>query len=116
MDNRLFINKKIPGKFHHSSMSLGRPLLGAGSISVAEGQVSIVTAWSGHYRPSHEAFSYVINYLRARGVDMRQVKQYFSKLDAGLKKTKSARPLPSGETSPRSQWSKASSITGDWPA
>ena len=85
----MFINLKIPGKFHHSSMSGGRPLLGAGSISVVHGKISIVTAWSGHYRPSHTAFAYVIDYLRDRGVDMSCVCQYYSKSEAGLKRSKS---------------------------
>jgi hypothetical protein len=89
MDNRMFIHLKMPGKFHHSSLSCGRPLLGAGSISVVHGKISIVTAWSGHYRPSNTAFAYVIDYLSKRGVDMSKVCQYFSKSEAGLTRSRS---------------------------
>mmetsp|Transcript_11089 Transcript_11089/g.31384 ORF Transcript_11089/g.31384 Transcript_11089/m.31384 type:complete len:267 (+) Transcript_11089:777-1577(+) len=88
MYDRLYISKKVPGRYHHSSMSLGGAVRGAGSISVIDGRLCTVTAWSGHYRPSHNAFAYVIHYLSDRGVDMSTVKQYFSKSEAPGHKSK----------------------------
>jgi len=100
MQNRLYINQKLPGRFHHSSFVCGEPLRAAGSISVVSGRISIITAWSGHYRPSHEAFAYVIRYLHDRGVDMSQVRQYFSKSEIpGLKKaSRSTKSLSRGSS------------------
>lgn len=96
---RMYVNKKVPGAFHHSSFMGGEPVRAAGSISVSQGTVKVITAWSGHYRPTQDSFLYVIRYLRERGVDMHQVKQYYSKSEVpGMEHRKSAKQKPAARS------------------
>merc|ERR1712032_1176379 len=45
-DHRLFVHRKTPGKFHHSSFLSGRPALAAGCIVVRRGDLLIVNGSS----------------------------------------------------------------------
>lgn len=51
---QLFAAKKIRGKVHHSTLSSGQPVLSAGMMKVANGQISKVYGYSGHYKPLEE--------------------------------------------------------------
>eukprot|EP00191_Tetraselmis_sp_GSL018_P017652 CAMPEP_0177591630 /NCGR_PEP_ID=MMETSP0419_2-20121207/8105_1 /TAXON_ID=582737 /ORGANISM="Tetraselmis sp., Strain GSL018" /LENGTH=367 /DNA_ID=CAMNT_0019082395 /DNA_START=334 /DNA_END=1438 /DNA_ORIENTATION=- len=79
LQNRMFINRKQSGEFHHSSFTRGAPVRAAGSIVVDRGRILQITAWSGHYRPRREDFREVIHFLETAGVDMSQVEQLVSK-------------------------------------
>ena len=44
----------ILGKLHHSSFLGGRPVMAAGEVVADDGVIKVLTAKSGHYRPSPE--------------------------------------------------------------
>mmetsp|Transcript_39626 Transcript_39626/g.112375 ORF Transcript_39626/g.112375 Transcript_39626/m.112375 type:complete len:380 (-) Transcript_39626:375-1514(-) len=88
LDNRMYINKKQAGEFHHSSFTRGGPVRAAGSIIVHHGTVKQITAWSGHYRPTEEDFKEVIHFLESQGVDMSQAEKFLTKNKSGSKMRK----------------------------
>jgi hypothetical protein len=67
-------NKDARGTFAHSAYAAGKPILCAGEIAIADGQVVAVTNSSGHYRPTVEKLLHVVRCLRTLGVDLRKVK------------------------------------------
>jgi hypothetical protein len=42
------------GEFHHSSLGGGKPVAGAGEITVKNGVPTEISNGSGHYRPSQK--------------------------------------------------------------
>ncbi|HEX6682845.1 MAG TPA: hypothetical protein VF062_08620 [Candidatus Limnocylindrales bacterium] len=57
------------GVFHHSTLSGGRPVTGAGELEVVNGEVRTVTDHSGHYRPTRTNTQNVMDELGRQGVD-----------------------------------------------
>lgn len=51
------------GRFHHSSLSAGRPVAAAGELGVKDGVVHFVSNASGHYRPGKEATTAFMHHL-----------------------------------------------------
>jgi hypothetical protein len=72
-DQRLFVNKKVRGSFHHSSFLSGGTTIAAGAIQIVNGTIVQISPQSGHYRPSDEDFVRFKNILIARGVDLEKV-------------------------------------------
>jgi hypothetical protein len=64
----------------HSSMSLGRPVLGAGSLKIHNGKITYIDAESGHYQPTPIALLQAIELLEKQGAILKystiQVKYY----------------------------------------
>lgn len=58
----------ILGEFHHSSLSAGAPVAGAGEIQAADGQVLLVSDQSSHYRPTRRYTHQVVDSLRRQGI------------------------------------------------
>jgi hypothetical protein len=48
----MYAASHILGKFHHSSFFAGMPVVAAGEIVADQGEIKLITAKSGHYRPS----------------------------------------------------------------
>lgn len=73
MHSRLYINRKMPGRFHHSSFVAGGAVKAAGSIVVEDGVLRQITTWSGHYRPRLSDISAFLEWLKSKGVNMETV-------------------------------------------
>jgi hypothetical protein len=73
MHSRLYINRKVPGRFHHSSFVAGGAVKAAGSIVVEDGVLKQLTTWSGHYRPRSSDIALFLEWLEAKQVDMKGV-------------------------------------------
>jgi hypothetical protein len=77
MDNegKIFASKhQALGEFHHSSLVAGKPVSSAGEIAVKNGKITEITSSSGHYRPSEELNSQVIDELKRRSVKTDSIK------------------------------------------
>lgn len=73
MHSRLYINRKMPGRFHHSSFVAGGAVKAAGSIVVEDGVLKQLTTWSGHYRPRASDIALFLQWLESNHVDMTNV-------------------------------------------
>lgn len=56
-----FMNRKVKGRFHHSSFVAGAPVRAAGRIVVKDGIVVSIGPNSGHYRTTNEQLQRVID-------------------------------------------------------
>lgn len=63
----------ILGEFHHSSLSAGAPVAGAGEIQAAAGKVLLVSDQSSHYRPARKYTHQVMDSLQRQGIDIGDV-------------------------------------------
>ena len=63
-------NTQIIGQFHHSSFLAGGDVAGAGELKVVDGNLQLITDQSGHYLPTQAMTDQVVEYLRARGVQI----------------------------------------------
>lgn len=57
---QLYSHKHVEGTFHHSSFLGGSAVMAAGEILVVNGDVRIITAKSGHYKPTPENISNMV--------------------------------------------------------
>jgi len=62
------------GSFYHSCYLEGREVLCTGCITVVDGELRYINNWSGHYQPSQQQLSLAIQALRARGIDITNVR------------------------------------------
>ena len=69
-----YAGSHLVGQVQHSSFVGGRPVLSAGEIQVHNGQPLIISAKSGHYRPTLEQFLAGLNSLKRNGVNMEMLK------------------------------------------
>jgi hypothetical protein len=63
------------GKFHHSSFLSGKPVASAGELKAVNGVIEEISRKSGHYKPSVDINSQIMNELENRGVDITNIKQ-----------------------------------------
>jgi hypothetical protein len=56
------------GEFHHSTLSNGQPVAGAGELVATNGRVQYITARSGHYQPGMPEMQNVANELARNNV------------------------------------------------
>lgn len=79
LDKRLIVAK---GSEHirHSSLTLGKPVLGAGALKIHNGNLIYIDAESGHYQPTPKALHQVLEILKKQGAIINyqelQVKYY----------------------------------------
>lgn len=59
----MYINKKVKGRFHHSSFVSGAPVRCAGRIEVVDGQVVCIGPYSGHYRTTWEQLQRAVDHF-----------------------------------------------------
>lgn len=64
----LFASSSEIGKFHHSSILNGSPVLCAGMLEVADGKLTYINDQSGHYSPRIYQFFQVLKILKARNI------------------------------------------------
>jgi hypothetical protein len=76
------------GQLQHSSFVGGRPVMAAGEIQVHDGQPLIISAKSGHYKPSMDQFLAGLNSLKRNGVNMEALKVAVFEQGAGGQKQK----------------------------
>lgn len=67
-------NFQSVGKFHHSSFLGGKPVSAAGEITVKNGRIVEISNRSGHYQPTQQMNSQVINELKSKGLDISNIK------------------------------------------
>ena len=68
-----YAGSHIVGEFHHSSFLSGKPVLSAGEMKVENGELKVITAKSGHYKPSKEQFIAGLRDLGAKGMDLEKI-------------------------------------------
>ncbi len=57
------------GEFHHSSLVAGEPVAAAGELAVADGELTLLSDRSGHYKPNQELTRQALMALESSGVD-----------------------------------------------
>jgi hypothetical protein len=68
----LFNHLGMADKMAHSSMNAGAPVVAAGELRILQGQVTMITTHSGHYRPSIFTVYRVLEHLINNGVDISE--------------------------------------------
>eukprot|EP00741_Cyanophora_paradoxa_P020861 tig00021318_g20139.t1 len=81
---RMYVARKVRGRFHHSSFLSGASVLAAGSLVASQGRLLKLTAFSGHYKPRPEDFHRFVERLHAQNVPLDQCKLKESKDPARL--------------------------------
>lgn len=76
------------GQLQHSSFVGGRPVMAAGEIQVHDGQPLIISAKSGHYKPTMDQFLAGLNSLKRNGLNMETLKVAVFEQGAGGQKQK----------------------------
>lgn len=61
------------GKIHHSSFLSGAPVAAAGHMTVVNGVLSYIDRSSGHYAPTPAQLKQVVNELKSKGVNFKNV-------------------------------------------
>ncbi|MEC4723843.1 PAAR domain-containing protein [Noviherbaspirillum sp. CPCC 100848] len=61
------------GKFHHSSLSRGKPVAAAGELEVVDGELIGISDRSGHYVPARMYSDQALKIFAEKGIDMRYV-------------------------------------------
>ncbi|MFT4553354.1 MAG: hypothetical protein ACI9S8_001992 [Chlamydiales bacterium] len=81
-NDKLYIGEKkktLLGRIQHSSFSKGRPVKSAGWIKCsAEGKVTEIANFSGHYRPKKPQVYNIIKHLHHMNVDLKDVTLAYS--------------------------------------
>jgi len=69
--------KNTQERFHHSSLSSGKAVAGAGELQVRDGQVEIFSDTSGHYRPGSEQMHNVAKELEDQNAGVEKITAEF---------------------------------------
>lgn len=74
VDRRFIVGRHYEyGKYHHSTLAAGKPVLAAGWVSFYKGIVSSITPQSGHYKPTRDHIEEAAQYFNSQGVFVRKV-------------------------------------------
>lgn len=73
----LLAGKNTQERFHHSSLSSGKAVAGAGELQVRDGQVEIFSDTSGHYRPGSEQMHNVAKELEDQNAGVEKITAEF---------------------------------------
>ncbi|CAI9773568.1 unnamed protein product [Fraxinus pennsylvanica] len=71
----LYVGQKKRGTFQHSSFVAGAATIAAGRIVARNGLLEAIWAYSGHYRPTEEHFTELIQFLEEQHVDLSNVQK-----------------------------------------
>ncbi|KAJ8756149.1 hypothetical protein K2173_024696 [Erythroxylum novogranatense] len=71
----MYVGKKHKAFFHHSSFLAGGAAIAAGRLVAHDGVLEAIWAYSGHYRPTEESFSWFLSFLEKQGVDLTTVEK-----------------------------------------
>lgn len=64
--------------FHHSSFLAGRPVACAGVISVRDGELTMISNESGHYKPNEAFMLQALNELKRKGISTEGRVNFFN--------------------------------------
>ncbi|KAK9762376.1 hypothetical protein K7432_011939 [Basidiobolus ranarum] len=67
-ENRIYMARKFPGYFHHSTFLAGGRVRAAGMVIVNKGHLKWISRSSGHYKPTSEQLHLAIDLLLAMGL------------------------------------------------
>lgn len=75
VDKNLYLREESTEDLHirHSSFLRGAPVLCAGKIEIADGQLKLITTDSGHYKPTANDMYKLVKALDDKGVDLSKV-------------------------------------------
>ncbi|XP_024521977.1 IQ domain-containing protein IQM5-like [Selaginella moellendorffii] len=76
-NGKLYVGRKVRGKFQHSSFLAGGAVKAAGRLRATDGVLKSIEGYSGHYLPTQEEFNSLLNELSTRGVDLSTVETKF---------------------------------------
>ncbi|KTD66038.1 coiled-coil protein [Legionella santicrucis] len=76
-DMYLFNHKDKTDKVAHSTMTEGGLVLGAGEMQIKNGQIEVITCYSGHYRPGVKNIYETLKHLVEKNIDISQIKVAF---------------------------------------
>lgn len=86
---KLYVGKKLRGTFQHSSFLAGGATSAAGKLTVQDGVLKTIWPYSGHYHPTEQNLSEMLNFLKENGVDIADVQVFpFSDDERGNSVTK----------------------------
>ncbi len=71
--DRFYSSNHVVGRMHHSSFMSGQAVKGAGEWKIIDGQIKIITAKSGHYKPTLQNFLTTLEMLQRLGVNLNSV-------------------------------------------
>ncbi|GLT76269.1 hypothetical protein SLA2020_479390 [Shorea laevis] len=69
----LYAGQKKKGMFHHSSFLAGGAALAAGRLEAEHGILKSLSAYSGHYKPTHDILYSFLSILKEKGVNLNEV-------------------------------------------
>lgn len=61
------------GLYHHSSLSRGKAVLFAGTITIANGQILEVSDFSGHYKPNSDSLRRFISFIASQHINLKKL-------------------------------------------
>ncbi len=70
---KLYVFRHEVGRFHHSTIFSGRPVIDAGMFSILNGRIAYIEHKSGHYKPNFEQLKHTLMCLKLSGVDLQRV-------------------------------------------
>lgn len=86
---KLYVGKKLRGTFQHSSFLAGGATSAAGKLTVQDGVLKVIWPYSGHYHPTEQNLSELLNFLKENGIDVSDVQMFsFSDDERGNSVTK----------------------------
>lgn len=86
---KLYVGKKLRGTFQHSSFLAGGATSAAGKLTVQDGVLKVIWPYSGHYHPTEQNLSELLNFLKENGIDITDVQMFsFSDDERGNSVTK----------------------------
>ena len=62
--------------FKHTSFMAGRDVLAAGTLRCEQGKLKWISAKSGHYQPTSRHMLTLLEFLRAKHINLQKVKFY----------------------------------------
>lgn len=75
------------GGVYHSSMNKGDVVFVAGELEIADGKLTRITPFSGHYRPDKDNVYGMLNYLRDKKVEMSMDVELMDRVPALVSQT-----------------------------
>ncbi|KAF4321470.1 hypothetical protein BBO99_00006690 [Phytophthora kernoviae] len=70
---RMHLNRKLKGRFHHSSFVSGAPIFAAGKIIIKHGTIVAIEPHSGHFKPRLDNLQALCSILATQGVNIDSI-------------------------------------------
>ncbi len=79
-DKKIYVHDAEAGKLHHTTTTEGKPVIAAGAIRVEDGIATSFSLVSGHYLPTADSLSNLIDILKENNVDVKMMRFLAPKL------------------------------------